>query len=59
MEEHEFKCPYCGAAISVVLDISVNDQQYIEDCEVCCSPIRISYQVTEGEVTLFSAIQQE
>jgi transcription elongation factor Elf1 len=53
MDQHEkfFNCPHCGEAISVLLDLSVQDQEYIEDCEVCCRPIEIKYQVErDGEV---------
>ena len=32
-------CPYCGETISILVDHSVEGQQYIEDCEVCCRPI--------------------
>ena len=32
-------CPYCGEAIEVVIDCSVPEQAYIEDCQVCCRPI--------------------
>lgn len=46
--EHFFLCPYCGEEISMVLDLSVRRQTYVEDCEVCCNPIEISYS-TEGE----------
>lgn len=31
-------CPYCGSAISVVVESLYGDQQYVEDCEVCCRP---------------------
>jgi transcription elongation factor Elf1 len=53
MDQYEqfFNCPYCGQTISVLLDLSVPDQEYIEDCEVCCRPIEIRYQVAEdGEI---------
>ena len=53
MEQYEqfFVCPYCGESISVLLDLSVLIQEYIEDCEVCCRPIGIKYEVGEdGEV---------
>jgi transcription elongation factor Elf1 len=53
--EHFFLCPYCGERISMVLDLSIAEQAYIEDCEVCCNPIRIRY-ATDGEgVTAFEA----
>jgi len=32
-------CPYCGEHFTVLVDCSVPEQQYIEDCEVCCRPI--------------------
>ncbi|NQZ19695.1 MAG: CPXCG motif-containing cysteine-rich protein, partial [Bdellovibrionales bacterium] len=27
-------------------------QSYIEDCEVCCQPIQITYIVEEGEIKI-------
>jgi len=53
--EHYFTCPYCGEEISMVLDVSVRRQSYVEDCEVCCKPIEISYAVQDGVVAHFSA----
>ena len=41
MEEHFFQCPYCWETISMLFDSSVDKQDYIEDCEVCCNPIKI------------------
>jgi 4-hydroxy-3-methylbut-2-en-1-yl diphosphate synthase IspG/GcpE len=32
-------CPYCGETIKVLIDSSDMEQQYIEDCQVCCKPI--------------------
>ena len=40
MLEHFFQCPYCWETISMLLDTSVVEQVYIEDCEVCCHPIQ-------------------
>ena len=34
-------CPYCGESVDVVIDDSIEHQQYIEDCWVCCRPINI------------------
>lgn len=53
--EHFFACPCCGSNISIVLDLSVESQEFIEDCEVCCRPLEIAYEVEDGEVTEFSA----
>ena len=52
-EEIFFNCPHCGEKISMVLDTSAGGQSYIEDCEVCCSPIEITYEVSNGKVSSF------
>jgi len=41
MEERFFQCPYCWEEISMLFDTSVEEQTYIEDCEVCCNPIEV------------------
>lgn len=47
--EKFFTCPYCGQTISMLFEELYGDQEYIEDCEVCCNPIRIRYRVTEAD----------
>ncbi len=39
----------------MVLDLSIEGQSFIEDCEVCCNPIEITYAVDDGAVTDFNA----
>jgi hypothetical protein len=39
----------------MLLDESAVNQEYIEDCEVCCRPIRLSFTFEEGELTQFEA----
>ncbi len=39
----------------MLLDLSSGAQSYIEDCEVCCRPVRVSYAADEGELTEFEA----
>ena len=39
----------------MVLDVSVRRQTYVEDCEVCCNPIEISYTVQDDDVVSFNA----
>ena len=58
MEEIEkfFKCPYCHENISMLLDVSVNgEQSYIEDCEVCCHPIQLTYFSEANKAKSFKA----
>lgn len=54
--EHGFQCPYCGEAISFLIDVSAAGQSYVEDCEVCCRPIEASFAVDEdGGIADFHA----
>ena len=39
----------------MVLDLSVRRQTYIEDCEVCCKPIEITYSIEDDELVSFYA----
>ena len=57
MLEHFFQCPYCWEEISVLLDTSVNQQTYVEDCEVCCNPIEITSNFNNQELSGFSAVE--
>jgi transcription elongation factor Elf1 len=49
----QFDCAYCGCENVVEIDISAGlEQEYIEDCEVCCRPNQIKVHFDE---THFSA----
>ena len=45
IDERESYCPYCGEIISLLIDNSIDNQEYVEDCQVCCSPILISVEI--------------
>ena len=37
------QCPWCSEAVEITLDPgSGAAQEYVEDCEVCCQPWRVS-----------------
>ena len=42
LHEHQIDCPNCGEIITIVVDYSIIEQKYTEDCFVCCSPIVIT-----------------
>ena len=46
----EVTCPHCGEPIVLFLDLSVDEQTYIEDCSVCCQPMTVSYSAADGEL---------
>ena len=42
-------CPYCGEVVAISVDPGGGSfQQYVEDCEVCCSPWQISLRFVDG-----------
>jgi hypothetical protein len=45
IEDHAAQCPYCGEPIVLELDLSAGSQVYIEDCAVCCRPMRVALHV--------------
>jgi hypothetical protein len=47
-------CPHCGESIMLELDLSVDEQSYVEDCSVCCSPMTIRYLVEDGALANLS-----
>ena len=44
----DITCPYCGEAIEIALDASGGEQQYVEDCQVCCRPIVMSVTLDDA-----------
>jgi Cysteine-rich CPXCG len=41
-------CPYCGEAMDVALDPAGGaSQEYVEDCQICCQPWRVSVHYDE------------
>lgn len=46
LQENTISCPYCGELITILVDGSVEEQQYIEDCQVCCRPIDIRVNIS-------------
>ncbi len=55
LQGHDLTCPHCGESINLTLDLSVPEQSYIEDCPVCCKPMRVSYSSSDGEVDRLEA----
>jgi hypothetical protein len=45
------QCPHCGELTDTFVDASVDErQEYVEDCVVCCRPIRfiVSWSDADG-----------
>ena len=60
LSEEPIQCPYCGEPISVVVDHSVGEQEYIEDCQVCCRPLVLNISINEdGEASVIARYENE
>ncbi|MDH5392043.1 MAG: CPXCG motif-containing cysteine-rich protein [Gammaproteobacteria bacterium] len=51
LQEMAIQCPYCGEVIELLIDGSVPQQSYIEDCQVCCCPIHLDITITDDRQT--------
>ena len=54
-DEKFFNCPHCGEKISMLLEELYGSQTYIEDCETCCRPIEITYEIKDEKITYLEA----
>ena len=49
LQEVAIHCPYCGEKVTLLADVSGGQQEYVEDCEVCCRPMTITVRVGPGD----------
>lgn len=54
LQLERIQCPYCGEAIELNIDCSIEEQEYIEDCQVCCRPIIVSTYVDDTSGVMVS-----
>ena len=54
MLEHYFDCTHCWENQLKMIDSSISNQSFIEDCEVCCNPLEFNLTLSENELTSFS-----
>ena len=60
VSETRLECPYCGESISVLVEDSLPEQNYVEDCQVCCRPIVIDVAVDlDGDVMVSARTENE
>ncbi|MBL4889078.1 MAG: CPXCG motif-containing cysteine-rich protein [Candidatus Lindowbacteria bacterium] len=59
LDESLVQCPYCWETISVSIDTSVSQQEYIEDCQVCCRPITLLVDVHGGDLISVTAKRED
>ena len=58
--EKKVSCPYCGEMLQVLVELAEVEQQYIEDCQVCCRPIVMDIAVdSDGDVSVSARAENE
>lgn len=58
-QEHTIACPYCGEHLAILVDPSVEAQDYIEDCQVCCRPIELAVRCPDGQTATVEARHED
>ncbi|MEM9303479.1 MAG: CPXCG motif-containing cysteine-rich protein [Pseudomonadota bacterium] len=48
LEEVVVQCPTCWESQELSIDTSAGDQDYTEDCTVCCRPMAVRVRLEGG-----------
>ena len=59
LQTRAINCPYCGEEIQIVIDCSISDQEYIEDCQVCCRPINLHAEIIGEHIEIQATNENE
>ncbi|MDB9847221.1 CPXCG motif-containing cysteine-rich protein [Flavobacteriaceae bacterium] len=53
MLEFYFDCPHCWENQLKMIDPSILNQTFIEDCETCCNPLEFKIQIQDNILLSF------
>ena len=58
-DEATYICGACGEEVVIPVDLSQgNEQEYVEDCPVCCQANVIRVEIdTEGEISAWAELE--
>jgi len=59
LETTSIQCPYCGEQVELVIDCSIGQQTYIEDCTVCCKPIVLTVSSVDETLSVVARHENE
>lgn len=59
LEEVEVQCPFCGETTELSVDLTVPEQRYTEDCQVCCHPMSVRVSVAADASTADVTVERE
>ncbi|MDT9547059.1 MAG: CPXCG motif-containing cysteine-rich protein [Chlorobium sp.] len=50
LETVSVPCPFCGELMELEIDCGAGNQEYTEDCAVCCKPVAVSVRISDTGV---------
>lgn len=59
LAEASVSCPYCGELIVILLDCSIPEQEYIEDCQVCCNPMTVALLCSDPTMPIVTVTRDD
>ena len=60
LETRSTTCPYCWAGFETTIDCSAGNQDYYEDCPVCCNPVRFVVHLDDdGTLAQVDALRED
>ena len=59
LEACPVQCPYCWQSFDLLVDCSVDQQEFIEDCEVCCRPIVFTVRIGADGLPMVTAQHED
>ena len=57
-QAQSIQCPYCGEFVDLLIDATAGNQEYVEDCQVCCQPILMDVNIDDEGVAAISAARE-
>ncbi|MEI6757802.1 MAG: CPXCG motif-containing cysteine-rich protein [Chlorobium sp.] len=55
IETISVQCPYCGEIMDLQIDCSEGDQEFMEDCPLCCKPVTIAVTISDNGISSVDA----
>jgi hypothetical protein len=59
VERVSVQCPYCGEIMELQVDCSEGNQEFQEDCPVCCKLVTIAVAMSENGISSVDARPEE
>jgi hypothetical protein len=55
-ESIQISCPHCWETLDIAIEIQIRHLVFVEDCEVCCNPMRIEVFTDEEGVSQINVV---